>query len=246
MPERIETIATPDGGMETFIAEPRGEARRHVILYMDVWGIRDELYDIARGLARDGLVCLLPDLYYREGRVRHDFRDAEGRARTLLSLTPAEQEHVRGPMRRLTDAMVMADTRALLGRMNATRAAVAIGYCMGGRHALVAGGTFPHVIRAAASLHGSHIVDASADSPHIVAARIVGEAYCGFAERDPFAAEHVIDALRRQFAETGARLVYRVHRGAEHGYALPDRDVHDAEATRADWTAIHAMIDRMD
>lgn len=34
--------------------------------------------------------------------------------RTLLSLEPDEREQVRGPMRRLTDQMVMEDTAMLL------------------------------------------------------------------------------------------------------------------------------------
>jgi carboxymethylenebutenolidase len=36
----------------------------------------------------------------------------------------------------------------------------------------------------------------------------------------------------------------RVHPGARHGYALPDRDIHDRQAAETDWTAIFAMFRR--
>ena len=35
-----------------------------------------------------------------------------------------------------------------------------------------------------------------------------------------------------------------VHPGAEHGYALPDRDIHDKRAANRDWELIFAMFRR--
>jgi carboxymethylenebutenolidase len=42
------------------------------------------------------------------------------------------------------------------------------------------------------------------------------------------------------------RVGYRftVHLGAEHGYSLPDRDVHDKRATARDWEIIFTMLHR--
>ena len=37
---------------------------------------------------------------------------------------------------------------------------------------------------------------------------------------------------------------FTVHPGAEHGYALPDRDVHDRRAAAHDWEEIFAMFRR--
>ena len=245
MRERLEQIRTSAGTMETFVASPDTAPRGAVILYMDVWGIREELRSIASDIAARGYTCLLPDLFYRDGRIRHEFMDEQGRLRSLTSLTPQEQEQVRGPMRRLTDAMAMDDTRALLDFMADGFPTIgAVGYCMGGRHALLAGGFFPERIKVAACLHGSNLVDESAASPHLVAARSKGEAYCGFAERDPFGSQQVRERIKTEFAKAGARLTCVVHAGADHGYALPQRDVHDAHATRLDWAEIHAMLAR--
>jgi carboxymethylenebutenolidase len=245
MSEHVANVQTRDGDMEVFVARAQDPAPLAVVLCMDVWGVREELRDIARSIARLGYYCVLPDFFHREGTVRHDFRDANGRAMTLASLTPEQQEAVRGPMRRLTDEQAMADLTdifhtALLPQLKFA----AIGYCMGGRHALVAGGAFPEQVIAAASLHGSFLVRPDDDSPHWAAARIRGEAYCGFAELDPFAAPHVIAALRSAFEEQGASLRYNVHTGASHGYALPERDVYDPAATARDWAEIEALLTR--
>ena len=37
---------------------------------------------------------------------------------------------------------------------------------------------------------------------------------------------------------------FTVHPGAEHGYALPDRDIHDKRAATRDWERIFAMCHR--
>jgi len=46
--------------------------------------------------------------------------------------------------------------------------------------------------------------------------------------------------------ETSWNLQYRyeLHKGAHHGYALPDRDVFDKHAANRDWELIFAMFRR--
>ena len=71
MHEKIVEILTADGRMETFITHPeQGGPFAPIIVYMDVWGLREELYDIARKVAVVGYFVVLPDLYYRQGRIR--------------------------------------------------------------------------------------------------------------------------------------------------------------------------------
>src|SRR5882672_102003 len=70
MHEKIVEILTADGRMETFITHPeQGGPFAPVVVYMDVWGLREELYDIARKVAIVGFYVVLPDLCYRQGRV---------------------------------------------------------------------------------------------------------------------------------------------------------------------------------
>ena len=70
MIEQTLDIRTRDGDMETFICYPeRGGPYRAIFLLMDAPGIREELRDMARRLATVGYHVLLPNLYYRAGRV---------------------------------------------------------------------------------------------------------------------------------------------------------------------------------
>jgi carboxymethylenebutenolidase len=250
MIEREVKISTKHGDMPTFFASPfESEPLSVVIIYMDIWGIREELRQIARHVAQLGYCCALPDLFYRHGRIRHDFRDANGRMITLEKLSEEEKARVRAPLRDLSDLMVMQDTEALLQfarieKWTSAGPAGVIGYCMGGRYALVAAGTFPDQVRAAACLHGTNLVTDGLDSPHRIAANAKGEIYCGFAERDRFASPAVVQALEEELQKAGVNFHFEIHSGIDHGYALPDRDLYDATATGRDWQMIIAMLRR--
>ena len=73
MKERRIDIPTPAGKMETFITHPNGDGPSPlVILYMDVWGLREELFDIARRIATVGYYCAVPDFYSRSWTAADD------------------------------------------------------------------------------------------------------------------------------------------------------------------------------
>jgi len=249
MIEKHVDIAMPAGRMDAFVAHPNGPLCPAVIIFMDIWGLREELFGIARRVARAGYYCLLPNVYYRQGKVRFEYRNDKGEMRSLDRLPSDVQEVVLAPNRALTDAMVIADMRSLLDFLAREPvrpgAKGALGYCMGGRHALCVAGHYPDEMRAVASLHGTRLVTDAADSTHRLADRFQGEVYCGFAERDTHAPPATIAAL--EAALKGRRNVqyhFQVHPGTEHGYALPDRDIHDRSATERDWVEIFAMFAR--
>jgi carboxymethylenebutenolidase len=247
MIERTVNVASADGLIETFISHPRGYGPHPaIILYMDVWGLREELFDIARRIATTGYYCMVPDLYYRFGKVRHNFRDAKNQMISMEILDEARKELVRGTMRRLSDTMVVNDTGALLdfidrGEPVRPGALGAIGYCMGGRHVFCAAGNFPRRFKASASLHGTRLVTDGPDSPHLIALKAEGELYCGFAEKDPYAALPTIKAIADTLRGARVKYHYELHKGADHGYALPDRDIHDKQAANRDWELMFAM-----
>lgn len=251
MRETTVALDTPAGPMETFIVHPEGAGPfPAVVLYMDIWGVREELFDLARRIAVVGYCCLVPDLYHRQGRVRTSFRNAEGRMISVALLTEEQKEVVRAPLRKLTDAMVLEDTEALFryldARPEARRGPMAcIGYCMGGRFVFRAAGRYPERFRVAASLHGSDLVTDKPDSPHLDVARAQGELYCGFAEKDRYALPEIVAAIDATLNNVpGLRYHAALHRGADHGYALPDRDVHDREGFNRDWEIFFAMLHR--
>ena len=61
-------IPTSDGAMPVFAAMPQDVALAPgVLIYMDVFGPREELDDIARRFASAGYLAVVPQLFHRLG-----------------------------------------------------------------------------------------------------------------------------------------------------------------------------------
>ena len=250
MIERFVDIATADGRMDAFVVHPEeGGPFPAVVVLMDIWGLREELFDIARRIATVGYHCTVPNFWYRRGKVRYEFRDEKGRMRSLNVIPKEVQDEMLANMNRVTDRMAMADISAVLKFLDGEPVRKGpkgtVGYCLGGRLSLAAAAEFPDQFRASASLHGTSLVSDAADSPHRAAGKMRGEIYCGFGERDRFTPPPLVEELAKLFREQ-SNVQYRsqVHPGADHGYALPDRDVFDKAAANRDWEQIFAMFRR--
>jgi carboxymethylenebutenolidase len=250
MHERTVAIPTPSGPMETFITCPQeGGSFPAVVIYMDFWGLREELFDIARRVGTVGYYCVVPDLYHRQGRIRNEWRDENNKMISAHKLDPERRRQAMIPLENLSNAMVIEDTGALLEFMDRGErvrpgGVGSIGYCMGGRHVLCASGAYPERFIAGASLHGTALISDRDDSPHHLAHRFRGELYCGFAEHDPHAPPEMIRQLGDLLKNCPVRYRPEIHLGAEHGYALPNRDIHDKPAANRDWELIFAMFRR--
>ena len=249
MIEKLVDIETPAGRMDAFVAHPEGAPRPAVTILMDAWGLREELFDVARWIADSGYYCVLPNTYYRQGKVRFEYRNARAEMRSMQSLPWRVQETVRAQKRALTDRMVVDDMLSVLDFLAhepvRPGAKGVLGYSMGGRHALYIAGHYPEQFRATASLHGTSLVTDGADSPHRLADRFRGEMYCGFAEQDSLAPPSTVSTLAESLrGRSNVRYHFEVHRGTERGYSLPDRDIYDEPATKRDWKNIFAMLRR--
>jgi carboxymethylenebutenolidase len=251
MIEKLIDIPTADGRMDAFVAHPEeGGPFPAVAVLMDIWGLREELFDVARRAATVGYFCILPNFWYRRGRVRYEFRDQRGRMLSLDVLPKEKQDEIRGNARQVSDRMAMADIGALLKHLPSEPAARqgpkgSLGYCLGGRYALQAAAEFPDQFLASASMHGTALVNDTPDSPHRFVEKMRGEIYCGFAEHDPYMSLPAVDTLTGLFKNSSS-VSFRgvVHPGAHHGYALPDRDIFDKPAANRDWENIFAMFRR--
>ena len=251
MKEQIVNIATADGAMETFVVHPeQGGPFAPVVVYMDVWGIREELYDIARRIATVGYCAVVPDLYYRMGRVRHEFRDANNKMISLALLPDADKAKLLAPLDKLSDTMVVSDTGSLLRWLDEQPAvkrggsAGSVGYCMGGRHVVSVAAAYPDRFKASAGLHPTSLISDRPDSPHQYLGKLTGELYCGFAETDHYAPLEMIHELDGMFAKCSVKYHREIHAGSVHGYALPDRDIHHKAGANRDWELIFAMYRR--
>lgn len=253
MQERIVEIETPDGAMPTFVTLPEnGGPFAPVVLFMDVWGYREQLCDIARRIATVGYAALVPNLYYREGGVTFDYRHDDGRTRSLKDLPKAEQDRIYAVHKHLTDPMAVADCAALLAFIDGDDAirtggpVGSIGWCMGGRHVIRAAGAYPARFQATVSLHPTRMVgEDGPDAPYRDAPKCRGEVYIGWGELDHYAPAEVIATVRDAFDGQPVGYDDLLHKGADHGYAIPDRDVFDKHAAARDWERIFAMYRRV-
>lgn len=242
MQERQIWVATADGKMETFIAQPDGAGPfPAVVMFQNIGGLSDILRNMARRVAEEGYLCAVPDLYYRLGKIVID-ADATGEA------IMAVRRVVVASMG--SNAKLMADTRALLDTLNRDPAVRpgpkgTIGYCMGGRLAPLAAGTFPAEFVATAGLFPVGLTTDKPDSPHLLLNRVRGEIYFGCAEHDHAMSLDDVAALERYLqANCAAKFQVELHPGTEHGYAFPGRRVYHRAAAELSWQRIFAMFAR--
>lgn len=250
MKEQTIEVATPDGNMSTFLAMPDSAGPfPPVILFMDIWGMREQLRDVARFVAEKGFACAAPSLYYRSGDVHFDRRHEDGKTKSIFVLDDDDRQQMLEYNSHLTDEMAVSDAFALIKHLRGIDGvsqgfAGCFGYCMGGRHVVRVAAAYPDIFRATASLHGTALVTDAPDSPHLSAPRIQGEIYFGYGEQDPYTQSDVIDTVRAAFNDSPASMLDRVHPNTDHGYAIPDRDVYNESASGADWDTIFDIFRR--
>jgi len=250
MIESMIEIETSDGRMDTFVCHPeQGGPFPSVFVLMDIWGLREELFDIARKIAVVGYHCIVPNFWYRQGRVRFEHRDAKDHMLSFEHIPDQTKQAMREQMALLTDEMAMTDVKSALHFLRTQPVTDgpkgAMGYCLGGRYALQMMALYPDDFRAAASMHGTRLVSDSPLSPHALAAKCKGEIYCAFAEHDHFGAAPIRQALLDAYgACPNVKYHPMLHQNSIHGYALPNRDIYEKRAADRDWEMMFAMFRR--
>jgi len=135
-----------------------------------------KLYDLARRIGTVGYYAVVPDFYYRQGKVSSTFINDKGERTSLARLSKEDQAKVLEPASKLADSMVVADTGAILRFFRSGGDPVkpggvgSVGYCMGGRHVMQVAIAYPESLKASASLHGTTLIS-DRPTPHISASR---------------------------------------------------------------------------
>jgi carboxymethylenebutenolidase len=204
---------------------------------MDAIGVRPALMEIAERIAGEGYYVMLPDLFYRVDFDASDglrlFTDAEYRRDVMTRVMPPH-------------ASVMRDTEAMLAHLDAERDVRAerigiVGYCMGGRLALYAAGTFGDRFAAMAAYHASGLATDAPDSPHLLAPNIRARVYVAGAIRD--AGFDDAQKARLDEALTAAHVDHVIETyDALHGFVPRDTPVHDEAATARHWATLLPLL----
>ena len=235
--KQVERV-TAEGVVTATVFRPQGASRAGVILYMDAFGPRDALDEMAERIAGWGYVVLVPDLFYRIGTygpydAATAFDDPVTRGALMAMITATSQDMT------AADGAVFLDMLAAEG---ASGSAGTVGYCMGGGRALNAAAAYPDRIRAAASFHGGNLASDAPDSPHRRVGSIAGRVYVGSAGVDRSFPPEQSARLAQALREAEVDHVIKNYIGMEHGWCVPDHSVYDAVGAERHWRRLEAFF----
>lgn len=246
MPQIDVEVPAAEGVAEACLVTPDGPGPHPaVLIFMDAFGLRPRLREMAARIAGHGYAVLVPNLFYRDARgplvAPEELTDEAKRGAVFGRLMPM--------IRALTADRVAADTAAYLDFL-AARPEVAdgpagiVGYCMGGRNALVAAAAHPLRFAALASFHAGGVVTEEPDSPHLRVPELTAEVYLGHADNDGSMTPENIGELETALAEAGVEYTSEIYEGAPHGFTMSDTAMYRPAAEQRHWAALFDLLER--
>jgi carboxymethylenebutenolidase len=248
--ERDVQVGTSSGVCDAALVHASGKERRPgVILFVDAFGLRPAMRDMAKRLAADGYAVLVPNPYYRSTKAPgidagFDFTNRADRAKL---------EALRSP---LTAAAVMQDAVAYVKFLDSQacvdkRAAMGVfGYCMGGAMMLQAAAAVPHRIGAGASFHGGGLVTEKDDSPHLLVPKMTGRYYVGIASNDNQRQPDAKPKLDGAFHAANLRAKIEVYEATVHGWCVKDmplqagKPIYNETQSERSWSELTSLYKR--
>jgi carboxymethylenebutenolidase len=215
-------VHTASGVCDAVLIHPQGQGRwPAVILFVDAFGLRPAMRDMAKRLAVGGFTVLVPNPYYRSTRAPgidpgFDFTNAADRAkldalRALLTSDAVMQDAA--AYVKFLDSQASVDRKAKMG---------VFGYCMGGPMTLQAAAAVPARIGAGASFHGGGLVTDKPDSPHLLVAKVKAQYYFGIAANDDQRQPDAKTKLDAAFHAANLPAKIEVYEGTLHGWCVKD------------------------
>lgn len=240
-------VPAADGSAEAFVARPvTGDGEfPGVIFYMDAFGLRPRIEEMAQRIADWGYVVLAPNVFYREGTISDlapagDMRTREGRTSAGKIAFPR--------VGRLTSAKAEPDidawVSALAGLDGVKPGPIGTtGYCMGARLAVRTANLHPQRVAACGGFHGGGLATDEADSPHLGLVNARARFVFGHADKDPGMAPDAVALLGKALADSGLEASNEIYQGAPHGYTMADTSAFHDEATERHFQELRALLD---
>lgn len=232
-------VPTNDGAMPTFIVHPdRAGTFPPIIMLMDGAGISEVLRDLGRTLASVGYFVMLPNLFHRTPGISTTGPDGA-----------FDMENIRILNASIDQARVSADVTACLDHAEVFPAARSgpaglIGYCMGGRYALLVSNALGDRISATAAIHPGRLATDSPESPHRNTSGIKAELYLGVAETDPYLAPDAVTEMRAALDAQPIRYRLDVLPGSRHGFAFQGRENYHKPSAFTAWERAFDLFGR--
>jgi len=238
-------IKTPDGVCDAFAAYPNKDKHPGVLLYMDAYGPRPYMYEMAEKLAGHGYYVLLPNMFYRVRRAPVDDLkfplQAQDMAEARTHIMPLFKTF--SPENAMSDAGIFLNfmseqSQIRPGKFGAT------GYCMGGTLAIRTAARFSDKIASAASYHAGNLARDAEDSPHKLLPKIKAELYVAHADNDQSMPAEQIERFAIAIDECRARCQAEVYEDASHGFTMADLPAYNMAALERHWVSLFDLLDR--
>lgn len=239
-------VPTADGVADALLVVP-GSERPHpgVVLFMDAFGLRPRLEDMAARLASHGYAVLVPNVFWRSGRAPvvdlPDLSDPGARGTVFERLGPV--------MKALTPELAVRDDDAWLDCLAGDERVAdgpvgAVGYCMGGALAIRLAAHAPDRVAAVATFHAGRLVTDAADSPHRLLEGVRAEVYVAHADHDQSMSPEHQRVVAEALASAGVEHRTELYAGAAHGFTMADTAAYDEVATERHWAALLDLFGR--
>lgn len=203
-----------------YLALPESGTGPGILVLQEWWGLVDHIKDVADRLAAEGYVALAPDLYH--GKSTTD-PDVAGKEMMGLDIERAGRD-----LQGAVDFLVGHD--AVAGDKVG-----AVGFCMGGKLALFAGGGHAS-IHAIANFYGVH-PDVKPDF-----AKMKASVLCHFGKSDGFVPTEDAEALVAKMKAAGVPTEAHFY-DAGHAFFNDTRpDAYDEESAKTAWARTLAFF----
>jgi carboxymethylenebutenolidase len=216
--------------MGAFLVEPAAPARSGIVLLQEIFGVNEAMRDKARAFAAEGYSVLAPDLFWRlEPRVD-------------LGYGEDDRKRGFGFMQKFDQVAGARDIRVATAWLRASlagKSVTLVGFCLGGRMAVLAGANNPDVT-AVVSFYGVRL-DLCPDELRAIAAPF--QFHVG--DRDAHVPASHVAAVQETLADKTNTDVF-VYAGAQHGfYNRLRQDVFNAEASEQARARVLALLQKV-
>lgn len=210
-----------------------------VLVLMDAFGPRQNLFEMIQKLASNGFIVLLPNLFYLQKR-----------APIVTGLNfplkaedlPLARSQFLPLMKNFDLGFALEDIGAYLNffktQENFNGNIGVVGYCMGGSLGIRASAKYPELIQATASFHGGHLATDAADSPHLLLTQLKARLYVAHADNDASMPVEQIEKFKQSLATSGIQAQADLYAGAAHGFTMADLPAYNEAANKRHWTEL--------
>jgi carboxymethylenebutenolidase len=227
-------IKTPDGNCDAHFVHPKTGAHAAVLVWPDIFGLRDPFRKMSTRLAEAGYSVLTVNPFYRTQKAptappNPNFSDPPTREALMKlagTLNATTHNTDANAFVSWLDAQPQVDKRKKMGTE---------GYCMGGPIVFRTAAARADRIGAGATFHGGSLTTKDANSPHLLIPKMKASFLIAIADNDDKQDPTSKDILKKAFADAKLPAEIEVYSGANHGWCAIDSQVYNKEQAERAW-----------